>query len=241
MSVPIAVISACHKRPMITRLFCMGMDRLRKKTGINFPVVVTGDYNEAFDEYDIEFFHQKNEPVSEKFNTSLGIALQYEPEHIMVMGSDDLMPTYVFKNLLEQKEGIDYLGFNWVYYYSLEKATLGQVKEQYSSVIIGAGRTFSTELLFKCKQYLNLWSKPMNRSLDMLMFSKLQPHIKTVKALPEFIIDVKSEGNLNHFDLWKGLKSDTPEGWIFQQLGKEEVEYIKEIKNLICNCDEKEI
>jgi hypothetical protein len=155
-----------------------------------------------------------------------------EPEHIMVIGSDDLIHNKPFKHLLEAKEGTDYLGYQWVYYYSLEsKESAGRIREQFSSIIVGAGRTFATEILMKCKQPHKLWDKPMNSALDPLMYSKLHPYIRTRKILPEYVIDVKGGENINPFNRWKTYKSDIPESYVLDGLSKEEKELINHIKS----------
>jgi hypothetical protein len=230
----IAIITATYGRPDVTELFVKGIHRLRNAISETFPVIVTGDNHPAFDDYDIEFYPQKNEPVSEKFNVSLRHAMKHNPRHIMIMGSDNLILNEQFTDLIKHKEGVDYLGYEYVFFYSLSGDTMGQIKEQRSSVgfnIVGAGRTMSYDLVERSMVRANkgLWYPPKNRSLDNLMFNNISSHIQKAYSLPGFVVDVKTEENINKFDLWKGLPNVT-EGYVINQLSVNERRVIRKIK-----------
>ena len=230
----IAIITATYGRPDVTELFVYGIHRLRNAISETFPVIVTGDDHPIFKDYNIEFHLQKNEPVSEKFNVSLYHAMKHNPHHIMIMGSDNLILNEQFTDLIKHKEGIDYLGYEYVFFYSLSGDTMGKIKEQRSSVgfkIVGAGRTMSYDLVKRSMVKANkgLWYPPKNRSLDNLMFNNINRHIREAYSCSGFVIDVKTEENINKFDLWKGLPDVTPQ-YVTDQLSVNERRIIKKIK-----------
>jgi len=242
MNPTIAIITATHGRPDITELFVYGIRRLRNAISEDFPVIVTGDDHPIFKDEGIEFYKKQNEPVSEKFNVSLHYAMRHNPKHIMVMGSDNLILDEQFIDLIEHKEGVDYLGYEYVFFYSLSGETIGQVKEQRSSVghrIVGAGRTMSRELVERSMVKANkgLWYPPKNRSLDNLMYNNISRYIGRVYSLPGFVVDVKTEENINKFHLWKNLP-DVPEPFVRNSLSVKEREVISKIKKKneeVCN------
>lgn len=230
----IVIISANYKRPEITELFVLGLLRLRRAISEDFPVVVVGEPHSMFKEANIEFYAKENEPVSDKFNLALHHAMKHNPKHIMVLGSDDLIHDEVFKDFINVKDNIDYLGFQWVYYYSLEPKSVGKIKQQMSSIIVGAGRTMSMDLLNRCKT-TKLWSKPMNRSLDNLMYSNLHPYIQTRYQHPGYVIDIKSPENINNFDKWNLKYTDAPEGYVTGGLSDEERQLLYKLKDKVKN------
>ena len=223
----LVIISASYKRPLVTKLFALGIERLRKEYGY-FPVVVSGDDISPFEGHQIDFLYKDNHPVSDKFNSSLLASMDYSPRYIMVLGSDDLIPSDVFGEYLNNLD-VDYLGVKSVLYYSLEGASKGMARMQNTSIIIGAGRTFSVELLKKSKNYLNLWDKPKDRALDNLMYSKLRHNISSSKEISGHIIDIKTKVNINAFNRWN-IEGFFPEKDIWDMLSEEEVELIKQIK-----------
>src|SRR6478752_4031551 len=88
------VFLAVWKRPEITEICFMGIDRLRK-TGL-FPIEAFAVISEESmiplcEKYNIDYCFYKNEPLGEKKNFGLTEAYKKEWDYLVEIGSDDLL------------------------------------------------------------------------------------------------------------------------------------------------------
>lgn len=88
------VFLAVWKRPEITEICFMGIDRLRKNS--RFPIEALAVISEESmiqlcEKYNIRWTFYKNDPVGEKKNHGLNEAMKFEWDYLLEIGSDDLV------------------------------------------------------------------------------------------------------------------------------------------------------
>lgn len=88
------IFLAVWRRPEITEICFMGIDRLRK-SGLSpieaFAVISEESMKPLCKKYSIDYVMHKNEPLGEKKNAGLTAALQKEFDYLVEIGSDDLL------------------------------------------------------------------------------------------------------------------------------------------------------
>ena len=147
----------------------------------------------------------------------------------MVIGSDDIMPTNTFKEYLKHKDNHDYLGVTKVYYVGMGGELHLKSYELNSSIIIGAGRTFSTELLYKVKRHRSLWVTPKNKSLDAMMYNQLCHYITNPKVIDGYIVDFKGEVNITQLSDWADELDEVDTNTILNFISEDELNLIKSL------------
>ena len=198
------IITANHNRPKIFTLWCMGIQRLRKELGIDFPAVVVSDYKDVASakSYDIHHIDQKNNPVNEKFNTACKYAETLGVDYVMVLGSDDLVTTDTMRKYLEAMEdGVDVIGVNSVYFYATQGDHRGTLLFLQRKAILGVGRMVSRYVMDKVEW--RPWNVRKDWALDAMMWKNISPHIREMVVFDDgMIVDCKSRHTMNKFELW---------------------------------------
>lgn len=130
-----------------------------------------------------------NSPLSSKQNQSVLFAKTWNPDGIVLFGSDDILDKKIFKFYVEyldtEESKTHMLGFLDMYFY-----VQGNVKylkgygERHKDKVLGAGKFFSRELLDTLDW--KLWDKLLNRGLDGAMdkrLANLNVPIKRIKLI----------------------------------------------------------
>jgi len=229
----IGVISANFGRLPILKIFCAGIARLRRETGLAIPCVVAGDISgaEVCDSYNIEHIICRNYPLTGKFNTACE-ALKGRVDYVMVMGSDNLISTMSFNRVIQEAErGIDLIGFNDVYFYGLDDIYAGKLFHFKHTEVLGVGRTIKASILDKFKW--RPWVKDADRGIDRRMLNEVTPLAKTnVLLRGGAVIDLKTNWNLNHIRSWANkLGVMSSDNLIWDMVGPEEANLIKQYIN----------
>jgi len=154
----ILIFTAFHKRPEISYLYWMGIERLRKKFDIRTLAVVSdnvikngvefGNKDLALKHSD-HIFEAENEPVGRKMNEGLEYGMGLEFDYMMQMGSDDLLTD----RALEKAEayfdlGGSFFGFtNFLFVDSVAK----KAKKSLQHNVFGCGRCIKRSMLEEVK------------------------------------------------------------------------------------------
>ena len=99
----ISIVSAIWKRPELTEIFLQSLLRYRKDYGITAVVAGSeGDITrQACELRGIGYVETQNQPLSSKFNKAAITAWnKYEPDGLMIMGSDDFVNEQLIQHYL---------------------------------------------------------------------------------------------------------------------------------------------
>lgn len=155
MSLPkLLIFLAVWRRPEITEICFMGIDRLRR-SGL-FPIEALAVISEdsmipLCKKYSIDFCMYKNLPLGEKKNYGLSVAMGKSGwDYLLEIGSDDVLKNEIlelYKPLTEQ--GIDFFGIKHFYYLNSET---GECRRLQSDTTYGAARCISRKAI-ECAAY----------------------------------------------------------------------------------------
>ncbi len=205
------------------------MNRLRKDSGLNIHVICTGDKDQAkiAEKFDIEFIPMPNKPVSRKFQRSLTRASTYNPNSVLILGSDDIISTQTVINLHDIISGKppvyagSYVGgLSMIYFYSTVPETAGQLLCLERGGVFGAGKIVSNHILAKL-DYM-LWNKDKNYALDAMAQKRIDTITPISSVANGILVDVKTKINMNKFSLWKNKLNNVDPNIFYDILSKEE-------------------
>lgn len=138
---------AVWKRPEITEICFMGLNRL-KKSGL-YPIETLAVISEnsmvpLCKKYGIDYTFYKNEPVGEKKNHGLTQAFKKRWDYLIELGSDDLLKTEVLEMYRPHLGARDLLGIDHFCYINSED---GNCRRMTSNTSFGLGRAISRDAL----------------------------------------------------------------------------------------------
>lgn len=141
---------ACWKRPEITELCFMGLQRLMKRQGVSaFAVISEPEMIPLCKEYGIEYFMHENLPVGTKKNAALNEVLKKDFDYLIELGSDDLIVDDLLDAYLPlMEQGEHFFGCKRLL---MIDATDGACRDFFfdPDLVQGLGRCMSKELLLK--------------------------------------------------------------------------------------------
>jgi len=228
--ITIGIVTTNLGRLPILEIFCEGIKRLRRETGLTtIPVVCAGDVGgkSLCEEYNITHIVTPNRPLTNKFNTACE-ALRGKVDYVMVMGSDDLIATKDFLRVYNEAEsnGTDLIGFSDVYMFGMDDEHSGDLIHFPHTTVLGVGRTVKASVLD------NLGWRPWNidrdRAIDTVMLDACRPYVVTRKVFDGgFIVDLKTSWNLNPIKFWhKKLGAMPSNQLLWDNIGLQETELI---------------
>ena len=225
-------ITANYMRPRILRLWCAGVQRLRREIGYHFPAVVVSEEEDQLicQQNNIKHIYQQNEPVSEKFNTACRYAQTQNVDYVVIIGSDDIVSTDTMNRLWDEMDtGYDVIGITNVYFYAATGPHMGQMLQLKGTRMLGTCKCVNKRVLDKIGW--RPWIKKKNWGLDSVASKAIVPHTDTWKQISEVkVFDCKSRVNMNkysHFHLRLGSKEDPQ---VFYDILSEEE------RNLLAKC-----
>ncbi len=151
----IAIITAMYQRPNVSRIFCEGIQRL-KKTGIQiqtFAAISEANSLEICNEYGITPIFTQNKPLGNKWNAVFNEAALTKPDGILILGSDDLISDNYLQwlcNFTNSAVGLDMFGI-----INCESKEALQFKYTQNKTI-GAGRWIPSNILEKLRLTVNV-------------------------------------------------------------------------------------
>jgi hypothetical protein len=222
---------AVWKRPQITELCFLGINRMRKHPDFDIQVLAVISEESMIplcEEYYIDWVMYKNEPLGEKKNFGLSKAKEFDFEYMMEIGSDDLILNELLDDYKNYIGKYDFFGINDAAYINSETGECRRLMSNNSTY--GAGRMIHRRVLEKAGW--KLWNDNLSKGMDNnSILSLLRKGIGYKKAKPMAfpgLVDVKSDVNIWKFNYYLGQPYDISE--ILSRLSKEEIEMIDYVK-----------
>jgi hypothetical protein len=228
----IGLLTVSHKRPTIDRCYCLMVERLMVSfPGLFIPVVVVSieEEKKTFEEFGIETYLYKNNPVGEKHNFILE-KLRGRCTHVMHIGSDDIIDNNYAAMMIANSEN-DIVWGRGISFYSVKKKCARYWDEPYRNVA-GPGKLISAGLLDRVNWHI--WDDNVDQGLDHTAFKTMEPFIESrfvfnVKNADGLYVDIKSEVNINSYDRFAGCGKELGVDYIFNRISKKESDYLKSL------------
>lgn len=225
---------AVWRRPEITELCFMGINRLRKHPNYDINALAVISEPEMItlcNQYGIKWIMHENLPLGKKKNAGLVAAASYDFDYLMEIGSDDLITNDLLTQYLDYIGKYDFFGISDAAYIESENGTCRRLITDKSTY--GAGRMISRKVLDTMAW--KLWNDNLNRGLDNDSVRTLQ--LKGIKfhkvpaANAPGVIDIKSDQNIWKFNYFLGHPYSIDN--ILPLLSASEVEKLNSLQNVI--------
>lgn len=200
----IIILTAFHKRPHISQLYWLGIERLRKKFNIKTFAVISDDENKLLASlFDSDYVAEtENNPLGKKMNFAMEQLMDCDFDFMMQMGSDNAISNQGMETNLKYMNEYSFFGHtNLILADTLTK----ECKIKKYGNIFGAGRCISKNILPKC---LPLWEDEKEKGLDINSERRIEERMGIV-AIPvndTEIIDFKSDTNIWSYQKMDGIK-----------------------------------
>lgn len=150
MTSKLTIATCFHERPLIARMFCEQIQRLKKEYPINCVVAVSDMYSAKLCiEYNIQFVCVQNKPLGNKWNAAVEAATNTNCEYVMIIGDDDFFNQELLDLYIPfMEKGTPYFGVDSIYFLDA-KTKQANVFTYYRSRLIGAGRCIARWVLQK--------------------------------------------------------------------------------------------
>ena len=220
----IAIITAVWQRPQVFKFFAEGVQKLIKDfPHISIECFVAGSEGETSKQMvtkhpNFYYVEVPNEPLAEKHNSSLRLALTHKPNYVICLGSDDIISSELFQVYLDEIErGMEVVLFKDFYFYDLVSGRAsywGGYTDYRAGRCVGAGAMIHSRLLDIWRW--KIWRPNHNKVLDNSLHDRLQatPCKQTVLSLKEkgaYAVDLKSSTNMTPFELWPNTVEIPPQ------------------------------
>lgn len=226
----VAFVTANYKREQVLKLYCEGIERLRRQSHIRIESVIVGDENNVTKDYNCYHIPYNNDMLTRKFNVAAQRARTLDVDGIIISGSDDLYNDNLFNYITSQEE--EFVHYRDVYFFSLDGDTKGELRYLTSSSV-GCGRLLRRSLLdrvdWKICNLERLWG------VDQVVWRTILRHIESqqlflARDIDGKCVDLKSAESMNLFTKWKGLpKADVSE--LYSWLSPQELDILNQILN----------
>lgn len=219
------VFLAVWKRPEITEICFLGLNRLRKHPDYDINVLAVISEESMIplcESYNVNWVMHENLPLGRKKNFGLKESLKFDWEYLIEIGSDDLLKNE-FLDLYKPYFGKhDVIRMSNFYFINSEDLECRQFNSQSA---FGLGRAIHRRVVEKMG---GIWNDKISHGLDnnsrftMARNGFLDKRVYCEKPVA---IDIKSQDNIWPFNYLQGVKCDTEE--VFEGLSNEEIERIK--------------
>jgi len=226
------IFLAVWKRPEITELCFMGIQRLKKHPNYDisaFAVISEPEMASLCNRYEINWVLTSNYPVGKKKNYGLKHLANYEFDYLLEIGSDDLITNDLLTQYLPYYDQYEFFGISDAVYIESEN---GECRRHISQkTTYGAGRVISRRLLEMMD--FNIWADELSRGLDNSsvanIYSKTKVKFHKIEPTDEpGLIDVKSDENLWKFNYFLGEPYDINK--VFAKLSSQEVDQLLKLQ-----------
>lgn len=182
----IVIYTCIWGRPELTRIVLSHYAHLKKELSgqIQLELLAVGSEGDASrnlcQECGFDYLEYPNQPLSSKWEYGLNRCADYDPDGVIVMGSDDLISQSLIEFYDEQlKDNLVFCGLKDAYFFDANNQNLilwtgysGKADFNRVGETIGMGRCLSRTLLDKLE--FSIWNGlDINRSLDGAMTQKL--------------------------------------------------------------------
>lgn len=151
----ILLLTAMHKRPAISELFCMSAAELVKESAGKYDVTVCSlvsdpESEEVCHRYGINVIHTCQAPVGRKWNEGIEKVLaRFNFDYLMQMGDDDVFSSSILDVYADAiKQNLPYFGLKQLYF--LDAITGKAILFRYAyeaNKLVGCGRMFRRDAL----------------------------------------------------------------------------------------------
>lgn len=192
----IVFIIAIYKRHDLTKIVLDYYRKLSKKYG--FTVVVAGSEGQISKDLakGLAYIETENYPLTAKNNAMMLKAKEFNPDAVVLLGSDDLICENVIRWYYElDTEKV--MGFSDIYFYSTQhKITSHLTLDKH----FGAGRYYPKSVLDKCN--FKAWNGKLNKGCDNNSEKYLKGLEVEFERIPldkinGFLIDIKHDYNIS--------------------------------------------
>lgn len=225
---------AVWRRPEITELCFMGINRLRKHPDYDvqaLAVISEPDMISLCNQYGIKWLMHENLPLGKKKNAGLIAAASYDFDYLMEIGSDDLITDDLLTQYLDYIGKYDFFGISDAAYIESENGSCRRLTTNKSTY--GAGRMISRKVLDA--MCWRLWNDNLNRGLDNDSVRSIESKGFKFYRVPAGnapgVIDVKSDQNIWKFNYFLGEPYNID--CILPLLSKCEVNKLNSLQNVI--------
>lgn len=229
----ILLFLAVWKRPDITEICFMGINRLRQVSGYSvdaLAVISEESMIPLCKKYDIEYCFYKNQPLGEKKNFGLTQAMKRDFDYLIELGSDDLIKNEIF-DLYKPHFGVrDLLSLSSLCFINSET---GECKVTEPKSSFGLGRAISKEGIRRASirnSGYQLWDNNISSGLDNNSNFKMAisgVFGQRVHSDVPVVIDIKSDVNIHSFESMQGIKY--PIELVFEGLSDNEINGIESL------------
>lgn len=225
----IGIVTINHLRPRVLHLWLASMSRLRKEFGFIPAVVVSGADDEFICScYDVHHITQKNIPVTDKWNLAFAYMKSIRPDYVMISGSDDIISTELYRNILEETgKGTDLIGTGTLWFYAGDGTNRGRTVRLNSRRLLAPAKTISAKVLDNIDWVICPTEK--NWGMDAIMDQAIKPYWKTRVFVDGVVVDVKTRQNLNHFTVWGNRLPVVDSQEFYKLLSEEELQILKSL------------
>ncbi|MBT8397680.1 MAG: hypothetical protein KJN92_11975, partial [Gemmatimonadetes bacterium] len=169
------LLTCVHKRPELTRAV-LGIYRQMQRSvaeEVDLRLLAVGSEGlrsrKMCEDHGFDYIEHANSPLSHKWNAGVDAARDYDPDGLVIVGSDDLVSKEMFRAYADRlSDGVDFFGLEDLYFFDAATGLLGYWSG-YGSLYparkgepIGCGRCFSRRLLDST--FWNLW--PMGQGFE---------------------------------------------------------------------------
>lgn len=195
-------VSAMHGRHAISEAWAehtssLGFD------AVYVSVTTSDDVNfEICERHGFNAVYMDNDPLAEKFNTALSLAMSTPFERVMVLPSDDFISTAWIH--AARTSPVDYMIPHECAIVDAATQHAFKIVERQPWIKYGAGRVVSRRVVDKLSG--ELWPVHLTKGLDSGSHTRIVDagfacHVVKTDGMP--ITDVKTEGNLWPFTTWR--------------------------------------
>lgn len=215
----LVLLTSVWKRPKLTKIVLRTYQQLQQSLAdrIELCLLAVGSENDASqalcEEYGFNYVEHPNSPLSYKWNAGVKAAETYNPDGLIIFGSDDLISSEMLRAYAEKlKKGLQFFGVRDMYFFDPITTRLGywggyehtSMKDR-SGEPIGCGRCFSRSVLERMDW--NLWppQPKLNSLLDRLSLNYLKvsgfrPVTWRLAEIGASAVDIKIGTNITPFD-----------------------------------------
>lgn len=211
----LAIVTAMWKRPEVFSIFGRNTVRLvRECKELEINVFVAGSEGDVSrnlaESFGFEYVETPNAPLFNKWNVAVQSAREWQPDYVMMMGSDDVMSAAMLKRYLApMRSGFDFIGsIDW-FFYDLKSGRAihwrGYTGDRRGK-LCGAGRMLSRSLLDRLGW--QPWQSQVDgEGMDGTMMRRLlkigRYTTKAIHTNGELAVDIKSDVSITPFALWQ--------------------------------------
>jgi hypothetical protein len=209
----ICIITCVWKRYELTKIILEYLVFIKKEliNDFNIDIIVVGSEGKKYEtlckNLSIYYIEHPNKPLNKKFNAASKFCEKFNPDAVLLTGSDDIITPNTIKNLMNKLDKKTHVvGVTDLHVYDSVNQIiykwLGYTDKIRINIPIGAGRLFDNYTLKKLDWLLWDTEIEINRGLDSNNRNKLKKYEISMKgysqkSLDGFVVDIKGASKEN--------------------------------------------